>query len=135
MLLGRSRNIAVANFLQLEKKFKRNPNFKAKYVEAMQQYFENQHYNCYYMPHLAVEKADSSSTKTRIAFDASRKSMNGVSLNDMLLKGPTIQTDIILENMHTFPHATQKRCIYKSWWIGPIGLFRDLSGESMKTRN
>lgn len=41
--LGRSRNIAVANFLQLERKFKRNPQYKALYVNAMEQYYKNGH--------------------------------------------------------------------------------------------
>lgn len=115
-ILGRSRNIAIANFRQLEKKFKKNTIYKDRYVHAMNQYFKMGHakpatkpercyeiqnengssnFNCYYMPHLAVIKDDSSTTKTRIVFDASRKSTNGISLNDTLMTGPVIQSDIV----------------------------------------
>jgi len=42
----------------------------------------------YYLPHHAVFKKTSSRTKLRVVFDASCKSMSGVSLNDTLLIGP-----------------------------------------------
>jgi len=43
------------------------------------------------MPHHAVTKESSNTTKVQIVFDASVKSDAGMSLNDMLLVGPTIQ--------------------------------------------
>jgi hypothetical protein len=42
-VIGRSKHIAVGNMLQLEKKFKKNPEFKDKYVKCMQEYLELGH--------------------------------------------------------------------------------------------
>lgn len=48
-----------------------------------------------YLPHHAVRKENCTSTKLRVVFDASSKTQTGNSLNDILLKGPVIQDDII----------------------------------------
>ena len=48
----------------------------------------------YYMPHDAVLKPTSPTTKLRVMFDALCKSSNTLSLNDHLLVGPTIQNDL-----------------------------------------
>lgn len=49
----------------------------------------------YYIPHHAVRNDSSTTTKLRVVFDASSKTDTGVSLNDILLKGPSIQDDLI----------------------------------------
>ena len=48
----------------------------------------------YYLPHHAVFKSSSSTTRTRVVFDGSCRSSNGLSLNDTLLVGPTVQQDL-----------------------------------------
>lgn len=48
----------------------------------------------YYIPHHAVLKASSSTTKLRVVFDASRPSSNGLSLNEQMLPGPRLQDDL-----------------------------------------
>lgn len=48
----------------------------------------------YYLPHHAVIKDRSLTTKARVVFDGLAKSSTGLSLNDMLMAGPTIQDDI-----------------------------------------
>lgn len=48
----------------------------------------------FYMPHHAVLKESGNTTKLRVVFNASAKTTNGISFNDNLLIGPTIQDDL-----------------------------------------
>ena len=48
----------------------------------------------YYLPHHSVRKENSLTTKLRVVFDASAKTSTGLSLNDALMTGPTIQDDL-----------------------------------------
>lgn len=109
-VLGRSREIAVKRFLQLERKFELNPKLKEEYSKSINEYLttnrmqlttsqelvdENSVCNSAYLPHHAVIRESSTSTKMRIVFDASRKTSNGKSLNEILVVGPTIQSDLV----------------------------------------
>ena len=49
----------------------------------------------YYLPMHAVYKESSTTTKICAVFDASMKSMSGVSLNDILMVGPTVHPPLI----------------------------------------
>ncbi|XP_076176654.1 uncharacterized protein LOC143151439 [Ptiloglossa arizonensis] len=48
----------------------------------------------YYLPHHSVQKDSSLTTRTRVVFDASAKLSTNVSLNDILMIGPTLQGDL-----------------------------------------
>ena len=48
----------------------------------------------YYLPHHAVFKSASSTTRTHVVLDCSCRSSNGLSLNDTLLVEPSIQQDL-----------------------------------------
>lgn len=110
-VLGKSRDIAVSRFLMLERRFQRDSKLKEDYSKCINEYIELNHmqlattteaeckqvssYSSFYLPHHAVFKESSTSTKLRVVFDASRKSGNGKSLNDILVTGPTIQNDLV----------------------------------------
>ncbi len=118
--LGESRNQAVARWLSMERKLEKDKDLKRDYMTAVQEHFdlghlervnttERQHkilqtdgstrYSCYYIPHHAVVKQESKTTKTRIVFDASAKTSTGKSLNDILMVGPTIQESLTIRLM------------------------------------
>ncbi|GFQ82791.1 uncharacterized protein TNCT_582931 [Trichonephila clavata] len=101
--LGQSKSTAIRRLKLLERRFVREPHIKDKYVEFLQEYEDLDHMQRvkeeepglhYYIPHHAVIRPESKSTKLRVVFDASCKSSNGNSLNDILLKGGTIQPDL-----------------------------------------
>lgn len=91
-------------FLSLESKFAKNPEFKNEYTKCIQSYITAGHMSpidnsvdsdkAFYLPYHAVIKSSSLTTKTRDVFDGSCKSSSGISLNDTLMVGPTIQEDL-----------------------------------------
>ncbi|GJQ66082.1 hypothetical protein Trydic_g4164 [Trypoxylus dichotomus] len=100
--LGDSLGTAISRFELLEKRFERDPNFKEKYVEFIEEYERLNHMSQidvskdntntvkYYLPHHGVIKESS----TNVVFDASCKTTFGLSLNDIFMVGPTIQRDL-----------------------------------------
>lgn len=104
--LGDSKIMALKRFGLLENKLQRFPVLQQTYVTVMNEFLTLGHMTevkedetsdietTYYLPHHAVFKPSSSTTKTRVVFDASAKTTSGVSLNDILMVGPTIQDDL-----------------------------------------
>ena len=102
--LGNSFKFAQRRFHALENKFARNPCLKKSYSEFLTEYKDFGHMSLdqdpnscekgFFLPHHAVVKEDSLSTKIRVVFDGSAKGSNGISLNDALMVGPTIQEDL-----------------------------------------
>lgn len=105
--LGESYTGALRRLNAMERKFKSNNKIKEAYSEFMNEYLLcghmelvpkheiNRHTDkVYYLPHHAVLKDTSLTTKLRVVFDGSSKSSNGQSLNDNLLRGPVLQQDL-----------------------------------------
>ncbi|CAG7665201.1 unnamed protein product, partial [Allacma fusca] len=106
--LGNSSSMALKRYYALEAKFSRSPNLRKAYSKAFQDLIEESHLElvpkeeifqpaekCYFLPHHAVYKESSTTTKLRIVFDASAKTSSGQSLNSKLMVGPVIQEDLI----------------------------------------
>ncbi|XP_037941449.1 uncharacterized protein LOC119674385 [Teleopsis dalmanni] len=116
-LLGDSYIQALRRFHSLERKLQLNPNCKTQYTAFMKEYLDLNHMSpvadteaClpkYYLSHHCVLKASSSSTKLRVVFDGSAQTSTGYSLNDILMSGPTIQSNLIdiLLRFRSFPIA------------------------------
>lgn len=109
--LGDSKKMAEKRFFALERKFKQNDKLKQEYVKFMREYEDLGHMkrvpngetlnDGYFLPHHAVIKNSSNTTKVRVVYDGSAKTSSGVSLNDTLKVGPTIQNtlfDIIIRS-------------------------------------
>lgn len=95
--LGESFTQATGRFLNLERKFRRNPELANQYRDFLRQYIELGHMQkieiqndsgqqCY-LPHHAVVRESSTITKLRVVFDGSTKTSTGVYLNDAQLGG------------------------------------------------
>ncbi|XP_059217443.1 uncharacterized protein LOC131994669 [Stomoxys calcitrans] len=109
MILGSSRRAAMGQFLRMEKTLANSHALSSEYSKVLFEYLtlehmelappveihENSRYSSFYLPHHAVIRPESASTKVRVVFNASKKSSTGVSLNDILCTGPTLQNDLM----------------------------------------
>lgn len=106
--LGNSYRLAMACFLNVEKKLQRLPDLKAKYKEVMNDYINSGHMvqvepfrhvndgKAYYMPHHPINYGGKTNKgKFRIVYNASAASSSGISFNDQQLPGPKLQPDLI----------------------------------------
>ncbi|XP_043064322.1 uncharacterized protein LOC122320260 [Drosophila ficusphila] len=115
--LGESYQQAFRRFLNLERKLERHPDVKEQYSNFIKEYLELNHMSLvppddrkhcrFFPPHHCVFKEDSTTTKLRVVFDGSAASSSGISLNDTLMAGPTLQAKLfnILIRFRTFAVA------------------------------
>ncbi|XP_036345828.1 uncharacterized protein LOC118755085 [Rhagoletis pomonella] len=75
----------------------------------------------YFLPHHAVIKAESTSTKVRVVFNASSPTANGTSLNDVLLPGPVLQADlpilILRWRLYRYVFNSDIEKMYRQVWV------------------
>lgn len=120
---GKLEIIAARRFSQLERRFDKDPQLKARYTDVIKEYHDLGHMEivpkedqnkpgAVYLPHHAVIREDKSTSKTRVVFDASCPGINGISLNQDLLVGPQLQQDL--------------RQILLRWRCFPISLVSDI---------
>ncbi|XP_036341264.1 uncharacterized protein LOC118750639 [Rhagoletis pomonella] len=125
--IGTSKHVALKRLLYLERRLVQCPSLRQIYRDTIDEYLQlgqmepvnavdQMHHNtninntastlCY-LPHHPVVKESSSTTKVRIVFDASAKTNNGRSLNDILATGPALQTDLsaVLTNWRFYKYA------------------------------
>lgn len=154
--LGESKALALNRFLSLERRLSKNPQLYKKYTEFMQEYIRLGHMEVadrqietrgfqgrgenfgrnYYIPHHPVINDNSRMTKLRVVFDASMKTTTGISLNDCILVGPMLQSDLvsILINFRRFRCVltTDIKMIYRQILVAPEQIFwRNNSMENL----
>ncbi|GFW21534.1 DUF1758 domain-containing protein [Trichonephila clavipes] len=103
--LGESKEKAVQLLYALENKFHKNEQFKDSFLNFMNEYLalghmreisqerEDEAPNCYIPYHMIINEKYTT-TKCRVVFNALSKTKNGKSLNDVLMTGPKLQTEI-----------------------------------------
>ncbi|XP_065362054.1 uncharacterized protein LOC135955625 [Calliphora vicina] len=105
--IGSSRNIAMAQYLRMERMLSQKPEIKQLYDKVILEYLELGHMRKiessdidkapnYYLPHHAIIKPERLTTKLRVVFNASSPTSNKNSLNDILYPGPILQQDLVL---------------------------------------
>lgn len=103
-ILGESKKMALCRLFQIEKRFKRDPLYKQRYHDEINSYLERNHMSLcknisndgYFLPHHAVVRENSTTTKQHTVYDASAKTSNGYSLNDRCYNGPMIQPELYI---------------------------------------
>ncbi|XP_076394279.1 uncharacterized protein LOC143265522 [Megachile rotundata] len=105
--LGNSIHHAEKRLFNLERTLARQPEIKEEYIKFLEEYeslghmseitnLEQSHTQTgYYLPHHAVFRASSTTTKLRVVFDGSAKTSSGLSLNDVQWVGPVVQEDLM----------------------------------------
>lgn len=102
-MLGESYDIALRRLQRLEKGLAANPKVYDDYRSFLKEYEVLEHMTesqaanpqrgCF-LPHHAVLKESSTTTKLRVVFDASAKTTTGISLNNVLCVGPVVQQNL-----------------------------------------
>lgn len=105
--LGDSFSAALQRFLALERKFKKDPSYFNLYKKFIDEYMELGHAKkvdvsdydihngpVYFLSHHAVLNPSSKTTKLRVVYNGSMKTKNKTSLNDVMLNGPIVQSDL-----------------------------------------
>ena len=98
--LGFNRDIALKRFYSLERKLLKDPDAKSTYNKFFQEYLDLGHMSVatqeakYILPHHAVYKPLSSSSKVRAVFDGSCMDDQGHSLNSKLAVGEKLQNEL-----------------------------------------
>ncbi|XP_047990747.1 uncharacterized protein LOC125229851 [Leguminivora glycinivorella] len=114
--LGDSYRFAKKRFYALEKRFKRNPELKSAYEQFINEYAELGHLSVsdsdipdpsFFVPHHAVQRPSSESTKLRVVYNGSAPTTSGYSINNLQMVGPTIQDSLfnILLRFRTYKYV------------------------------
>lgn len=131
--LGKSKHKAVAQWKRVEARLSKNPEAQASYDNNLQEYLDLDHMeeipadklqseNHVFLPHHAVFR-DSHTTATRVVYNASSETDNGVKLNDVLCKGPKLQNEIadVLTNWrrHQFVYTADVSKMFRQIKVHP----------------
>ncbi|XP_058811118.1 uncharacterized protein LOC131676009 [Topomyia yanbarensis] len=130
-LLGESYTVAQRRLLAIERKFTLNSEFKREYVDFMEEYRNLGHMELsariehpqFFLPHHAIHRPESSTTKTRVVFDATCKGSTQMSLNDVLLVGPIVQPSLLATVLNfrapKFVFIADIEKMFRQVWVHP----------------
>lgn len=133
-IFGNSKNLALKRLEHIERRLQKDEKLYKEYKSCIEEYealghmkrisIENAELGSHYViPHHAVIKETSTSTKLRVVFDASCKTSNGKSLNDQIHIGPRLQPDItsILTRWRCYKYVfcTDVEKMYRQIWVHP----------------
>lgn len=132
-VLGNSYNAALKCLNSLQNRLRSKEKLKNDYIAFMEDYINSGHmsvikdsrpnFDQYYIPHHCVLRPDSTTTKLRVVFNASKPTTNGVSLNDVLLTGPALQQDIVSillrARFHAYLITADIRQMYRQILVRP----------------
>ena len=132
--LGLNRPQALNRFLSNEWSLIKKGNH-ATFQSVVQEYFDlghavkvppkdlTSHGEHYYLPMHGVTKSSSTSTKLRVVFDASAKTTNHLSLNDILHAGPTLhptlETILLQFRIHSIAISADISKMYRAVHLHP----------------
>ena len=125
----------MRRYLSLERSLQSKNRFD-EFSSVMEEYFEQGHAELVPtsdgprqtsksdLPMHAVRKESSTTTKVRAVFDASAASSSGVSLNDLLMVGPTVHsslTDVLIRfRLHrVLSRLMSAACTRPFYWMKP----------------
>lgn len=102
--ISNTQDIAFKRLRQIQKRMQADKKFAEQYTNAINEYIKTGHLipltkqqqqtQGYYIPHHAIIKEERITTKVRIVYDASATGDTGISLNNSLQIGPTIQPSL-----------------------------------------
>nr|CAH7737265.1 unnamed protein product [Callosobruchus chinensis] len=102
--LGNSKETAIRRLRSIESKLSKDTELRLQYETFLKTYQSMGHMedipssnvpqNSHFLPHHAVINENNKTTRLRVVFDASARTDNGVSFNDLQYVGPTIQDNL-----------------------------------------
>ncbi|XP_055527328.1 uncharacterized protein LOC129719944 [Wyeomyia smithii] len=131
-MLGDSYPAAVRRFQQMEKRFFTDKHLCKSYSEFMEEYERLGHMELspvasrspqFFLPHHAIQRPESTTTKIRVVFDAACRGAASLSLNDALYVGPTVQpalfATIINFRLPRFAISAHAEKMFRQMWVHP----------------
>lgn len=132
--LANNRGEALRMLLSLERRLLRNPQLRDQYTSFMAEYLSLGHMevipakevhrdDACYLPHHAVFKKSDTGSKIRVVFNASHPTSSGYSLNDLLLPGPRLQSELWLIltrwRLHRYAFAADIKKMFRQILVRP----------------
>ncbi|XP_062704331.1 uncharacterized protein LOC134286695 [Aedes albopictus] len=132
-MLGDSYQLAFRRLQSMEKKFAVDEGLRIAYHEFLEEYESLGHMEevnprasrnpQFFLPHHAIHRPESSTTKTRVVFDGSCRSSTSLSLNEVLFVGPTVQpalySTVINIRLPRYAVTADAEKMFRQIWVHP----------------